>query len=122
MRLLLASGVSLTLTFAGCLTIEEMAPPVGPEFLRTRTKNDVALSVLERGREVYLADCTRCHSVEPISRYSKNHWHTIIARMGPPTKVEEASTAALPPYCLHTNLRLTPDPDPIFLRFTDIIP
>ena len=108
MRLLLASGVSLTLTFAGCLTIEEMAPPVGPEFLRTRTKNDVALSVLERGREVYLADCTRCHSVEPISRYSKNHWHTIIKRMGPLSKLDESRTAALQAYVLaaHTVLAI----------------
>ena len=108
MRLLLASGVSITLTLAGCLTIEEMAPPVGPAFLRTGTKNGVTLSILERGREVYLADCTRCHSVEPISRYSKTHWHTIIERMGPLSKLDESGTAALQAYVLaaHTVLAI----------------
>ena len=97
MRLLFAGGASITLTFAGCLTIEQMAPPVGPEFSRTGT-NGVTLAVLERGREVYLSDCTRCHSVEPIDRYSIDRWHAIIERMGPQSKLDESRTAALQAY------------------------
>ncbi len=107
MRLLLASGVSITLTFAGCLTIEEMAPPVGPEFSSIGT-NGATRAVLERGREVYLSDCTRCHSVEPINRYSIDRWRTIIERMGPQSKLDKSRTAALEAYVLaaHTVLAL----------------
>ncbi len=107
MRLLLASGVSITLTFAGCLTIEEMAPPVGPEFSRI-PMNGVTLALLERGREVYISDCTRCHSVEPIDRYTVDRWRTIIERMGPQSKLDKSRTAALEAYVLaaHTVLAL----------------
>ena len=105
--MLFVCGVSITLTFAGCLTIEEMAPPVGPEFSSIRT-NGATRAVLERGREVYLVDCTRCHSVEPISRYSIDRWRAIIERMGPQSKLDESRTAALQAYVVaaHTVLSL----------------
>ena len=107
MSLLFAGGVSITLTFAGCLTIEQMAPPVGPECSRIG-RNGVTLAVLERGREVYLSDCTRCHSVEPIDRYSLDRWRAILERMGPQSKLDESRTAALQAYVLaaHTVLAL----------------
>ena len=96
-RLLFAGGVGVTLTLAGCLTVEQMAPPVGPEFSRIGM-NGVTLAVLERGREVYVSDCTRCHSVEPIGRYSMDRWHAIIERMGPQSKLDDSRTAALQAY------------------------
>ncbi len=97
MRLLLASGVCITLIFTGCLTIEQMAPPVGPEFSRSGMSG-ISLALLERGRDVYVSDCTRCHSVEPIDRYTVDRWRTIIARMGPLSKLDKSSTAALEAY------------------------
>lgn len=97
MRLLFVVGTFITLTLTSCQTIEQMAPPVGPEFSRTGT-NVVSLAALKRGREVYLSDCTRCHSVEPINRYSKDRWRTILERMGPQSKLDESRTDALEAY------------------------
>jgi len=98
-RLLLAGGAGILLTLSGCLTIEQMAPPVGPEFLRI-PRNAASLAVLERGREVYVTDCTRCHSVEPVVRYSEDRWRAIIDRMGPRSKLDESRAAALQSYVL----------------------
>lgn len=98
-RRLLAVALCLSATLAGCLTIEEMAPPVGPEWLSAAT-GGATCAVLEKGRQVYLTDCTRCHSVEPIDRYSRGHWRIIIERMGPQSKLDVSRTEALQAYIL----------------------
>ena len=108
-RLLFAGGVGITFTLLGCLTIEQMAPPVGPEF-STMGMNGVTRAVLERGREVYLSDCTRCHSVEPIDRYSVDRWRAIIERMGPESKLDESRAAALEAYILAAHKVLAREP------------
>jgi hypothetical protein len=98
MRLVLSGGVCVVVSLAGCLTIEQMAPPVGPAFVQVGATRGVPMSVLEKGREVYLSDCTRCHSVEPINRYSEDRWVAIIDRMGEVTKLDESRTDALRAY------------------------
>lgn len=108
-RLLFGGGVGITFTLAGCLTIEQMAPPVGPEFSSIGT-NGATRAVLEGGREVYLSDCTRCHSIEPINRYSIDRWRAIIERMGPQSKLDVSRTAALQAYILAAHKVLAREP------------
>jgi mono/diheme cytochrome c family protein len=93
----------------GCLTVEQMAPPVGPSF-STVAMSDTTLAILERGREVYVSDCTRCHSAEPINRYSVDRWHTIIKRMGPQSKLDAPETAALREYILAAHGVMSQEP------------
>lgn len=108
-RLLFVSCVPIAFSMAGCLTIEQMAPPVGPEFVTMGT-NGVTRAVLERGRQVYLSDCTRCHSVEPINRYSADRWRAIIERMGPESKLDESRMTALEAYILAAHKVLAGEP------------
>ena len=108
-RLLFVGCVAIAFSIGGCLTIEQMAPPVGPEF-STMGMNGVTRAVLERGREVYLSDCTRCHSVEPIDRYSVDRWRAIIERMGPESKLDESRAAALEAYILAAHKVLAREP------------
>lgn len=96
-RIVSACCVGLLCGLAGCLTVDQMAPPVGPEFSKTPV-HGVTVALLEQGREVYLRDCTRCHSVEPISRYSQDRWHAIIERMAVQSQLGESRTAALKAY------------------------
>lgn len=104
--LLLTGSTIFTILLAGCLTIEQMAPPVDMEFSEIGMKYSVTLSTLQQGRDTYLTDCTRCHSIEPINRYSKDRWHTIIERMGPESKLDESRIDALRAYIVaaHTFL------------------
>jgi hypothetical protein len=94
----ITAGVAAILV--GCLSIERMAPPVTAEFEGIGMQTGVTMSVLERGREIYLADCSRCHSVEPIDRYSTDRWHDIISRMKLEAKLDDRRTAALQAYVL----------------------
>lgn len=85
---------------AGCMTIEQMAPPVGVEFQRVAQRQHVDLSTLELGRQVYLMDCARCHSVEPISRYSESRWREILPRMGEESRLDAEEQAAVNAYIM----------------------
>lgn len=90
--------LSLALGLVGCLSIEQMAPPVGPKFAGVTMTSGTTMSLLATGREVYLRDCSRCHSIEPIKRYSLDRWGGILLRMGPEAKLDESRTAALRAY------------------------
>ncbi len=101
-RLMLAGGMTagVAAILAGCLSIEQMAPPVGAEFASVGIRNGVTMSLLETGRDVYLTDCSRCHSIEPIGRYSARRWRDILPRMSEESKLDESRTAALEAYVL----------------------
>jgi len=85
---------------AGCLSLEQMAPPVGPEFTAASRGRSIPPALLEQGRHVYLTDCTRCHSIEPIGRYSVRRWEEIVVRMAAESKLDESRTVALRAYVL----------------------
>ena len=84
--------------FVGCMSTEAMAPPVGAEFTLIAQNQGVSLSTLDAGRQVYLIDCSRCHSIEPIARYSKDRWHNILPRMIKETKLNGERGDALTAY------------------------
>lgn len=106
MRLSLAGGACIILIATSCITLEEMAPSVGPRF-SIGGRSAASLAVLEQGREVYITDCTRCHSVEPINRYTSDHWRKILERMGPQSKLDESRSSALQAYILAAHTVLT---------------
>ncbi len=106
---LFACCLSGTWILAGCLTVEQMAPPVGPQFSRIAS-SDVSLAVMKLGRDVYIQDCTRCHSIEPIDRYTEDRWRDIIDRMGLQSKLDESRIEALRSYILVAhNVMTQPD-------------
>lgn len=96
-RCLWLCGLGLLGLGTGCLTIEQMAPPVTSAFT-AHPRSTLSLATLEQGRSIYVQDCTRCHSAEPIVRYSKDRWEHIIARMAPESRLDESRTAALQAY------------------------
>lgn len=96
----MAAGLAALALPLGCMTLEQMAPPVGVEFQRVAQREHVDLSTLELGRQVYLLDCARCHSVEPISRYSESRWREILPRMGTESKLDAQEQAAVNAYIM----------------------
>ena len=91
---------------SGCLTIEEMAPVVDRE-MRFVEGGDQGRALLEKGRAIYLSDCTRCHSVERVNRYSLDRWTTILERMGKKSKLDESDQQALEAYIRTAHYVLT---------------
>lgn len=79
--LAVVTGLGMFALFSGCMTLEQMAPPVGDKFQIVAARHGVDVATLELGRKVYLSDCVKCHSVEPIGRYSLEKWHRMLPKM-----------------------------------------
>ncbi len=86
--------------FSGCMTLEQMAPPVEGKFRMIAARDGVKLATLELGRQIYLSDCVKCHSVEPIGRYSAKRWRSILPEMARETKLDERQTEAVEAYVM----------------------
>ncbi len=84
--------------FSGCMTLEEMAPPVGNQFQKVAARHRVDVTALELGREIYLSECVRCHSVEPIGRHSAERWRRILSRMSLETNLDGRQFDAVETY------------------------
>lgn len=96
----IGTGLGLSLLFAGCMTLEQMAPPVGPRLHTIAASHSMDATLLEFGRHVYLTDCAKCHGVEPIGRYSYEQWREILPRMARETRLDDQRESALEAYVL----------------------
>lgn len=76
---------------SACRTIEQAAPPVDASM----AGDQATRQSLARGRDVYLRQCTSCHTAEPVTRYTQDQWQGIITRMAPKSKLSVAQTADL---------------------------
>ncbi len=85
---------------AGCMTLEQMAPPVGPDLLAVGERQGVGAETLRLGRDLYVTDCARCHSVEPIERYTVRRWRDALPRMAREAKLNRQQTEAVTAYVL----------------------
>ncbi len=96
--LVVGTGLGLFAIFSGCMTIEQMAPPVGPELQTIAARHSVEVETLELGRKIYLSDCVKCHSVEPIGRYSVEKWRGMFPKMFDKTLLYGEDAKALEAY------------------------
>ena len=67
---LLAAGAIL-LGMAGCHTVsvEQLAPPV--EQITVDPSN---VGQYQRGREIYVSRCAKCHAVKPVNAFAAQDW------------------------------------------------
>ncbi len=96
----LTGFMAAALIVAGCRTIDEMAPPVGPTMVDLGRQAGHPMDSLRRGRDIYLDQCIKCHTVEPVDGYTLTDWNRIIPDMAKETKLNPAQTADLRAYVL----------------------
>lgn len=96
--LAVGTGLGMFAVFSGCMTIEQMAPSVGPEFRTIAARHSVEVETLELGRKIYLSDCVKCHSVEPIGRHSVEKWRGMFPKMFDKTLLYGEDARALEAY------------------------
>ena len=78
-----------------CVSLEKAAPPVGTFAGET---TGARRAQLEQGRVIYITKCTKCHSAEPVSRYSPQRWKEIIPEMAGEAKLGGTETEAVRAY------------------------
>ncbi len=84
----------LGLALAGCVSLETSAPSVA------RLPRGGSPGVLERGREIYVGQCTTCHSVQPVAKYSASEWPGIAQDMSERSKLSAQDAQAILAYVL----------------------
>ncbi|MCI0364101.1 MAG: hypothetical protein L0219_09490 [Phycisphaerales bacterium] len=98
-KLLMVCALAATIVGA-CATIEELAPPVDQAMLSAAGPSEASTIQLERGRELYVTDCARCHSPEPVMRYTAQQWGTILPRMTKESSLSDVDRAAVEAYVM----------------------
>ena len=78
--------------FAGCASLESVAPPVTPAM------RGAPASTLEEGRGIFTRTCTACHAADAVSEHSVGEWREIVARMSHRAKLDAARESALLAY------------------------
>ena len=93
-RILLCAVV---LAGAGCLTLEESAPPAAALV----PAGSPVPAPLARGRELYVTACAKCHSAEPVLDYPVDQWiNKILPEMNELTKLTPSDAEAVRAYVL----------------------
>lgn len=77
---------------AACQSLEERAPTL--QMLGTVQESQS----IAQGRDIYITRCTKCHSAEPVRRYSARRWECIMPEMSEKTKLNAAEEAAVRAY------------------------
>ena len=80
---------------AGCMTLEQAAPPVALLHPQAGGGN---LTSLALGRDIYVTKCAKCHSVEPVTNYSLAKWDEILPKMAEKTKLVTGEADAVRAY------------------------
>lgn len=93
----LAFLLVLSLLF-GCASLDEIAPPIHQLGLTLQPSLLANVPQLEQGRQIYITSCTRCHSPERITRYSRLEWDEILPEMILETKLDRAEAEAVEAY------------------------
>lgn len=78
------AALCLLLAFmgAGCLTLDQIAPPVSRVAPASEAlPGGLGWQDLEEGRIIYLTDCAKCHNPEPIAKYSHAQWANLMPKM-----------------------------------------
>ncbi len=78
-----------------CVSLETAAPPVAT--FATAGRGNYAQ--LCQGRDLYIGACTKCHSAEPIKKFSLTEWQSdILPRMFKKSKMSGGDAAAVASY------------------------
>jgi mono/diheme cytochrome c family protein len=91
--------VVLLAVIAGCESTLDMAP-LPQDRLDAQKYTPADFAAFDAGRDIYLRQCSTCHSIEPIGDYSRVAWARIMPKMARLSKLTEEETGLVTDYVL----------------------
>lgn len=82
---------------AGCATETELPPAPS---VAMADASGVPVEKLQRGRAVYVTDCTRCHEAKMPKSVSEEDWHIVLPGMAWNASISDADEEAVEAYIL----------------------
>jgi hypothetical protein len=92
---MMAAPLAAAVIPGGCASLEQAAPPVETIALQSSAPKRVQL---EQGRTIYITKCAKCHSPEPVHRYTVTRWQDILSNMTAKAKLDPSESAAVRDY------------------------
>src|SRR5436190_11966649 len=92
---MMAAPLAAAVMPCGCASLEQAAPPVETIALQSSATKRAQL---EQGRTIYITKCAKCHSPEPVRKYSASRWEGILKEMLEETKLDEPAASAVRAY------------------------
>jgi cytochrome c5 len=89
-RLVLAAAVLLAIVGCRTVSVDHLAPPVDQIVVDPSN-----VAQYQRGREIYVGRCAKCHAVKPVNAYAAEDWASrIMPKMAKKAKLtpEEKET------------------------------
>ena len=86
-----AMGVAMLL--GACATLEQLAPPVDDRIIAAAELRGDARDAATHGREVFIAECRGCHSLNTPASRTEAEWSTILPEMAKKARLTPAQAA-----------------------------
>ena len=94
-----ALGIAaLSVCVSGCATTIDLAPLVDERAIETANAMGFSPESIEQGRLLYITSCAKCHSPEPVTRYSLERWGGILPRMAEQADLDNEAEQAVSAY------------------------
>ncbi len=106
--LAVAASFALATALGGCQTTQEMAP-LAREQLDAQQYSAEQFNAFDAGRQIYLRQCSTCHAIEPIDRYSLDDWQRILPGMSRKSDLSSEESRKLADYILTIRQAMPPD-------------
>jgi len=91
------AAVVIILFIVSCANL---APPpeVSPALISNARPDHVDAEQLQNGRRLFLSHCLECHTLPPVSKYSRNEWPHLVSRMSGRANLSPGEQAAIVAY------------------------
>ncbi len=91
---------------SGCVSVEEVVPPIDQLLMNSSSERGVPTTVeraalsaaLSQGRQLYLQHCTACHAPVRITAFSHAEWEEVFPRMVRKSALTPLDEAAIRKY------------------------
>ena len=96
LRLIVLTGATTLLVGAlvSCGSTQTVAPEIDGLLLRMAESEGHSAASMRLGRKLYMSDCAKCHTPEPIGQYGLAEWPGILDDMIEQTPTIDAREAA----------------------------
>jgi hypothetical protein len=90
--------ILLTLFLPGCAFDQFTPPPVSPALIANSRHDHADAPTLSHGRTLFVSRCLECHTLPPVTKYSRDEWPYLVSRMSNRANLSASDQSAIIAY------------------------
>jgi cytochrome c5 len=106
-RLLVVLSIIVSISLYQCNSIKKIDAPTEDVLVTAKQLYpNISLDDLTKGHSLLTTSCTRCHGLNPVTKYTTDEWQKIISAMAPKAKLDDTQKTLLTQYILSSREHL----------------